>query len=78
MRDYHAGQELVPPGSRSNHEEPMAGVAAELLDQAIFPIEIGLHRRGRDLGALIGTPVAVRRIGFWQTTGGGPTSSAPS
>src|SRR4051812_35353283 len=55
-----------PPGWRSNHEETMAGVAAKLFDQAILPIEIGLHRAAVDIGALIGTPVTVRRIGFWH------------
>src|SRR6266567_162085 len=50
----------VPPGSPSNHEKPMTGVAAELLDQAIFPVEIGLHRRGRGLGALVGPPITLR------------------
>jgi hypothetical protein len=37
----------------------MSPVAPELFDEAIFPIEIGLHRAGLDIGALIGTPVAV-------------------
>ncbi len=54
--------QVFPP---SNHEEPVAGVTFELFDQAVFPIEVGLHRAGIDVGALIGTPVAVRRIGFW-------------
>jgi hypothetical protein len=52
--------ELAPPGWASNHEEPLGCVATELFDEAIFPIEIGLHRAGGDIGALIGTPVAVR------------------
>src|SRR6266516_3690538 len=56
----------LPPGLASNHEKPMRSVAAELFDQTKFPIEIGLHRGGRDLGALIGPPVTVRGIGFWQ------------
>src|SRR6266581_782986 len=56
----------LPPGLASNHEKPMRGVAAELFDQAEFPIEIGLHRRGRDLDALIGPPITVRGIGFWR------------
>jgi hypothetical protein len=43
----------------SNHEEPMRGIAPELFDQAIFPIEIGLHRARCDIGALVGAPVAV-------------------
>src|SRR6476620_11191349 len=50
----------------SNHEKSMGGVALELVDQAVFPIEVGLHRAGVDVGALVGTPVAVGRIGFWQ------------
>jgi hypothetical protein len=37
----------------------MGGVAPELFDQTIFPIDIGLHRAGIDIGALIRTPVAV-------------------
>jgi hypothetical protein len=45
----------------------MGGVAPELFDEAIFPIEIGLHRAGIDTGAFIGAPVAVRRIEFWQS-----------
>src|SRR5450631_3940646 len=59
----------VGPANRtpvSNHKESMGGVAAELFDQAEFPIEIGLHRAGIDIGALIGTPVALRRIGLWH------------
>jgi hypothetical protein len=28
----------------SNHEKPVRPVAPELVDEAIFPIEIGLHR----------------------------------
>jgi hypothetical protein len=47
------------PASASNHEEAMGCVAAELFDQAIFPIEIGLHREGAGVGALVGTPVAM-------------------
>jgi hypothetical protein len=43
----------------SNDEEAMGGVAAELVDEAVFPIEIGLHRARVDIGALIGTPVAL-------------------
>jgi hypothetical protein len=37
----------------------MGCVAVELFDQTMFPIEIGLHRVGPDIGALVGTPVAV-------------------
>src|SRR5260370_8164189 len=51
---------------RLNHEEAMRCVAPELFDQAIFPIKIGLHRVGPDVGALVGTPVAMRRIRLWQ------------
>ena len=40
-------------------KNPMGGVAAELLDQAIFPIEIGLHRAFLDIGAFVGAAVAV-------------------
>jgi hypothetical protein len=43
----------------SNHEEPVGRVAPELIDQTVFPIEIGLHRVACDIGALIGTPVAL-------------------
>jgi len=46
-------------GSASNHEEAMGGVAPELFDEAIFPIEIGLHRVRPGIGSLIRTPVAV-------------------
>jgi hypothetical protein len=28
----------------SNHDEAVGAVAPELLDKAVFPIEIGLHR----------------------------------
>ena len=54
-------RQVIPKGSAaaSNHEEPVGRVAPELLDEAIFPIEIGLHRAGSDIGSLIGTPVAV-------------------
>jgi len=37
----------------------MGRVAPELFNEAVFPIEIGLHRVGPDIGALVGTPVAV-------------------
>src|ERR1700730_14420504 len=47
----------------SNDKEAVGCVAPELLDQTIFPVEIGLHRTRGDFGAFIGTPVAVRRIG---------------
>ena len=47
------------PDLASNHEEAMRCVAPELFDEAIFPIEIGLHRAGPDIGALVGTPVAM-------------------
>ena len=47
-----------PPQS-SNHEESVGAVAAELFDEAVFPIEIGLHRARLDIGAFVGTPVAV-------------------
>src|SRR5450759_1094219 len=47
------------PASASDHEKPVTGVAPELFDQAVFPIEIGLHRARRDIGALVGTPVTV-------------------
>ena len=40
-------------------EESVARVAAELLDEAVFPIEIGLHRAFLDIGALIGTTIAM-------------------
>jgi hypothetical protein len=43
----------------SNHEETMGAVAPELLDKSKFPIEIGLHRVGIDLGTFIGTPIAM-------------------
>jgi hypothetical protein len=43
----------------SNHEESMACVTPELFDETIFPIQIGLHRTAIDIGALIGTPVAM-------------------
>ena len=34
----------------SNHVKPMRSIEPELLDKAIFPIEIGLHRAFRDIG----------------------------
>ena len=43
----------------SNHKEPVRAVAAELFDQTVFPIEIGLHLLRRHIGALVGTAVAV-------------------
>lgn len=36
----------------------MRGVAPELLDETIFPIEIGLHRAGRGIGAPIKMEIA--------------------
>src|SRR3954469_18187069 len=53
-------------GNLSNHEKPVRGVAAELFDETVFPIEIRLHRARIDIGAFIGAAVAVGRIGFWQ------------
>src|SRR3954452_8346580 len=50
----------------SNHEKAVGAVAAELFDEAVFPIEVGLHRARIDIGALIGTAVALRPIGLWQ------------
>src|SRR5258708_708124 len=50
----------------SNHKKPVRCIAPELLDEAVFPIEIGLHRARIDIGALIGTAVAVGRIGSWH------------
>src|SRR5258708_28723759 len=49
----------------SNHEKPVRPVALELLDETVFPVEIGLHRARRDICALVGTAVAVGWIGFW-------------
>ena len=43
----------------SDDKEAVGAVAPELFDQAVFPIEIGLHRAGIDIGALIGPPVAL-------------------
>ena len=40
-------------------KESMGAVTLELFDETIFPIEIGLHRTRIDIGALIGTPVAM-------------------
>src|SRR5262245_23468288 len=51
---------------RSNHEEAVSAVALELLDEAEFPIEIGLHLCFRRIGALIGPAIAMRGIGLWQ------------
>ena len=45
--------------SKSNDEESMRRVAAELVDQTVFPVEIGLHRAFLDIGAFVGTAVAV-------------------
>src|SRR5262245_11375274 len=59
---------LAPPGRSmtSNHKKTVSRVAAELLDEAVFPIEIGLHRFCRGIRPLIRTPIAVWRVGFWQ------------
>src|SRR6476661_2821844 len=46
-------------GAPSDHEESVGSVAAELLDEAVFPVEIGLHRALLDVGTLIGTAIAV-------------------
>src|SRR6202011_2878538 len=65
-RRVAAGSASHHEGTHSNHEEPMGGVAPELFDEAIFPVEIGLHGLGCDIGAFIGTPVTMRRIELWQ------------
>src|SRR5262249_60032674 len=54
------------PASASNHEEAVRIVAAKLLDETELPVEIGLHRLLRDLGAFIRAAVAVRGIRLWQ------------
>ena len=43
----------------SDHIKPVRAVAAELLDEAIFPVEIGLHRSFGHIGPFIGPAVAV-------------------
>src|SRR6478752_2048003 len=53
----------------SNHIEPVGAVTTELLDEAVFPIQIGLHRLLQDIGALIGATIAMGRIGPWQHAG---------
>ena len=40
-------------------KNPCVRVAAELLDEAVFPVEIGLHRAFLDIGAFVGAAVAV-------------------
>src|SRR6266850_143018 len=56
-------RQVAPPILRdlpsSYDEKSMRGVAAELFDEAVFPVEIGLHRTFLDISALIGTAVAV-------------------
>src|SRR5665213_4507957 len=61
-----APRAIAPSDAASDHEETMRIVAAELRHQAMLPIEIGLHRAGGGVGALVRTPVALRRIRFWQ------------
>jgi hypothetical protein len=39
----------------------MGCVAAVLIDEAIFPVEVGLHRASGDASALMGTPVALTK-----------------
>jgi hypothetical protein len=39
----------------SNHEKPVA-VAPELFDEAIFPVEMGLHKR-HEIMVAIGPPM---------------------
>src|ERR1700684_947997 len=53
----------------SNHDETVGAVALELFDQTIFPVEIGLHRIPRRLGAFVRTPVAMLRIGLGHDLG---------
>src|ERR1700751_1857833 len=50
----------------SDPEETVGRVAAKLLDETVFPIEMGLHRLVRDADAFIGPPVALRRIRLGQ------------
>src|SRR3954447_412410 len=50
----------------SDHIESMRRITAKLVDEAVFPIEIGLHRLGVEVGTLIGPPIAVRGIGLRQ------------
>src|SRR5688572_5333093 len=60
-------RQIAPPILRDSYdEESVRGVAAELLDEAVFPVEVGLHRAFLDIGALIGTAVTVRRVGLWD------------
>ena len=59
LRQWRMTTAFAPRTSASNHEEAMRCVAPELFDQVIFPIKIGLHRTGIDIGALVGTPVAM-------------------
>jgi hypothetical protein len=47
------------PSERSEHLKAVGSVASELLDEAEFPIEIGLHRGRRVVGALVGPLVDV-------------------
>ena len=57
----------------------MAGVLPQLLHQAVFPLEIGLHGLGGVVGALIGPAIDVvggvggaREAGFQGVAGGDP------
>ena len=45
-------------GTFSDDGKPVRTVAAQLFDEAIFPVEVGLHRSGGVVGALIGACVA--------------------
>jgi hypothetical protein len=53
-------------------------VAAELFDQAVFPVETDLHCGGVDVGTFIGPAVAKSRIGFRQVTLIAPSDSSIS
>lgn len=53
--------------SRSSDDvKSVRAVAAEPIDQAVFPVEIGLHRALGDIGSLVGPAIAMRRVGLWQ------------
>jgi hypothetical protein len=58
--DGHDLSPLISVSGDSDDEEAVSAVARELVDQAVLPVEIGLHRRLGIIGALVRALVAVR------------------
>ena len=56
---YYCSKERMT-SSRLDNLESMGSVAPQLRDQPELPVQIGLHRLGRGIGAFVGPAVAAR------------------